>query len=46
VERLWRSLKYGCVYLHAWETGLQAKAGIAHWMSFYNRQRLHAAHRV
>ena len=21
VERLWRSLKYECVYLHAWDTG-------------------------
>jgi len=21
IERLWRSLKYECVYLHAWETG-------------------------
>lgn len=26
IERLWRSLKYECVYLHAWETGSQAKA--------------------
>ncbi|XQZ51980.1 hypothetical protein E2979_01325 (plasmid) [Paracoccus yeei] len=25
IERLWRSLKYECVYLHAWETGLQAR---------------------
>ncbi len=25
IERLWWSLKYECVYLHAWETGLQAK---------------------
>jgi putative transposase len=45
IERLWRSLKYECVYLHAWETGSQAKAGIAQWMSFYNRQRPHTAHR-
>lgn len=45
VERLWRSLKYECVYLHAWETGSQAKAGIARWMTFYNRQRSHTAHR-
>ena len=33
IERLWRSLKYECVYLHAWETGSQAKArdrGVAH----------------
>jgi putative transposase len=34
IERLWRSLKYECVYLHAWETGSQAKAGIEHWMTF------------
>jgi putative transposase len=45
IERLWRSLKYECVYLHAWETGSQAKAGIAQWMTFYNRQRPHTAHR-
>lgn len=28
IERLWRSLKYECVYLHAWETGSQAKVGV------------------
>ena len=28
IERLWRSLKYECVYLHAWETGSQAKADV------------------
>jgi putative transposase len=44
IERLWRSLKYECVYLHAWETGSQAKAEIGRWMIFYNRQRPHAAH--
>ena len=44
IERLWRSLKYECVYLHAWETGSQAKAGIGCWINFYNRQRPHAAH--
>jgi transposase InsO family protein len=32
VERLWRSLKYECVYLHDWATGSQAKAGITRWM--------------
>ncbi|RUW79515.1 hypothetical protein EOA28_07915 [Mesorhizobium sp. M2A.F.Ca.ET.067.02.1.1] len=31
IERLWRSLKYECVYLHAWETGSQAKAGVGRW---------------
>jgi putative transposase len=44
IERLWRSLKYECVYLHAWETGSQAKAGAGRWIDFYNHQRPHAAH--
>jgi len=44
IERLWRSLKYECVYLHAWETGSQAKAGIGRWITFYNHLRPHAAH--
>ena len=44
IERLWRSLKYECVYLHAWETGSQAKAGVGRWISFYNHQSPHAAH--
>ncbi len=43
VERLWRSLKYECVYLHAWETGSEAKAGVGKWMDFYNRKRPHSA---
>ncbi len=43
IERLWRSMKYECVYLHAWETGSQARAGIRKWMTFYNNQRPHSA---
>ncbi len=43
VERLWRSMKYECVYLHAWETGSEVKAGIRKWMEFYNRKRPHSA---
>lgn len=43
VERLWRSLKYECVYLHAWETGSEAKAGVGKWIKFYNRKRPHSA---
>ena len=27
IERLWRSLKYACFYLHAWETELSPKVG-------------------
>ncbi len=43
VERLWRSLKYECVYLYAWETGTEAKAGVRNWIEFYNRRRPHSA---
>ncbi|GEK70574.1 Integrase core domain-containing protein [Paracoccus denitrificans] len=35
IERLWRTLKYECVYLHAWETGSETKAAIRKWMTFY-----------
>jgi putative transposase len=41
IERLWRSLKYENVYLHAYETGPEARAGIGKWIDFYNRQRPH-----
>ncbi|TYC65079.1 IS3 family transposase [Stappia sp. BW2] len=43
IERLWRTLKYECVYLHAWESGSQARAGIRKWMTFYNHHRPHSA---
>jgi putative transposase len=42
VERLWRSLKYECVYLNAFETGSEARSGIGHWMDFYNTRRPHS----
>src|ERR1700726_3284404 len=41
VERLWRSLKYEEVYLHAYATVAEAKAGIGAWLSFYNDERQH-----
>lgn len=44
IERLWRSLKYECVYLHAWGTGSQAKARIGRWITFYNYRRPYTAH--
>ena len=44
IERLWRSLKYECVYLHAWETGSQARVGIGRWITFYNHRLPHTAH--
>ena len=43
IERLWRSQKHECIYLHAWETVSQAKAGIGQWMAFHNHHRPHSA---
>ena len=43
VERLWRSIKYEEVYLHAYESVSQAKAGIARYISFYNARRPHSS---
>lgn len=44
VERLWRCLTNECVYLHGWETGLEARVGLAKWINFYNYKQLHSAH--
>src|SRR5215813_7355642 len=41
VERLWRGLKYEEVYLHAYATVAEAKAGIGAWLEFYNTERQH-----
>ena len=41
VERFWRSLKYECVHLHAFEDPREADARIAAWIEFYNHQRRH-----
>ena len=42
IERLWRSLKYECVYLNAFDNGQQARRGIGQWMTHYNIQRPHS----
>ena len=41
VERLWRSVKYEDLYLHAYETVGEVKAALARYFSFYNAHRLH-----
>jgi putative transposase len=43
IERLWRSLKYECVYLDVFETGSHARAGIGRWIDYYNTRRPHSA---
>ncbi len=46
IERLWRSLKYECVYLNAFETGSEARMGIGSWMTYYNAERPHSTHGI
>jgi putative transposase len=41
VERLWRSLKYEEIYLHAYETPCEAHAAIGRYFTFYNTARPH-----
>jgi putative transposase len=43
VERLWKSVKYEHVYLHAYETTSEARAKIAAYLDFYNRRRPHSS---
>lgn len=46
IERLWRSLKYECVYLRAFETGSEAKKEIGKWLTYYNAERPHSTHGI
>ena len=41
IERLWRSVKYEEVYLHAYETIDQARTGLQKYFQFYNTTRKH-----
>jgi integrase-like protein len=43
VERLWRSVKYEEVYLHAYDTVGQARASLGRYLDFYNRKRPHSS---
>jgi putative transposase len=43
VERLWKSIKYEEVYLHAYESVSEARAGIGRYVTFYNTRRPHTA---
>jgi len=43
IERLWRSLKYECIYLHVFETGSEARKGIDKWIRRYNEERPHSS---
>jgi putative transposase len=43
VERVWRSVKYEEVYLHAYDTVSDATAGIGRYFALYNSRRPHSS---
>jgi putative transposase len=43
IERLWRSVKYEEVYLHAYDTVSAARTGIGRYFNLYNQKRPHSS---
>jgi putative transposase len=43
VERIWKSIKYEEVYLHAYETVQEARTSIGKYLEFYNSTRPHSS---
>ena len=41
IERLWWTVKYHYLYLHAFDTGIELCRGLTSWFQFYNNQRPH-----
>ena len=41
IERLWRSVKYECIYLNAFENGARLYYGLDEYFRFYNTERKH-----
>ena len=42
VERLWKTIKYEHVYLHAYESVSEARMKLATYLEFYNQRRPHS----
>lgn len=42
IERLWRSMKYECVYLYAFANMSEAKQRLANWFGYYDTERPHS----
>ena len=41
IKRLWRSLKYECVYLRELNTGSELREALVWWFNFYNNSQPH-----
>lgn len=42
LQPLWHSLRYACVCLHMFETGLDLCAGLSRWIDYCNAWRPHS----
>ncbi len=43
IERLWRSVKYECVYLWGHKDGRELESSLKEWLERYNERRVHQA---
>ena len=43
VERLWRTVKYDCIYVNEFATVSELERGLTIWFAWYNTTRLHSA---
>ena len=43
VERLWRSVKYECIYLNGYRSIPEVHEGLREYFEFYNKERFHQA---
>lgn len=43
VERLWWSVKYEHVYLHAYSNGEELYEGLDYYFNYYNNERIHSS---
>ena len=43
VERLWKSVKYERVYLHAYDSVTEARQSILQYLDWYNQSRPHSS---
>ena len=41
IERLWWTVKYQYLYLHAFNDGAELRQGLRDWFRFYNKERFH-----
>ncbi len=41
IERLWRSVKYECIYIHSFTSVAEVREGIEKYFKFYNYRRPH-----